>query len=109
MIDINITQLYITYALASVGYASYLLMYIYMPIIEELRYVVKESFNEESINKTKRLGTLYTITAFFLVIIFAPYILHIHIKIGTNEFIKQYKQHLWLDIRRDILNHDKEV
>ena len=106
--NIDIIWLIITYILFCITYSLYLIFNIYFPITEELKYIVKQRWGVEGLNKTKRFSLFYTFIAFILGIIFTPYLSYNMITYGKYNFIQSYKHILWLDIREEILSADSK-
>ena len=101
-------EIILIYICISILYSGYLMIDIYSPIVEELKYIVEQRWGVEGLNKTKRFSLFYAFIAFILGIIFTPYLAYNMITYGKYNFISSYKQNLWLDIREEILSADSK-
>ena len=92
----------IVYGSTCVLYSGYLMLTIYEPVIDELKYIITERYSENALKYTKRLSTLYAFIAFMMCIIFAPYLAYNIARFGHSNAMRSYKEILWKDIHGEV-------
>lgn len=103
MIEINWLWLIVSYLLACTAGSVYLMFWIYLPVVEEVKFIVEDRFGVSSLGKTKRFSFFYGFVAFILGIVFAPYLLGKLSYYGFDSVLNSYKNQFWLDVRKEIL------
>lgn len=100
-------EILMTYLFVCVLYSAYLMITIYIPVIDELKYVVEERWGLEMINKINRFSTFYLFVAWSMGIFFAPYLAYHILRYGHYNCLKTYKDILWLEVRHEALEIKK--
>jgi hypothetical protein len=94
-------MLFLIYLTIGILFSAWGMITIYVPIIEELKYLIGEKY---ALKDHKRLGNTNAFIAFLLAIVFWPVLLYYIITYGKYNFMKSYKHQLWLDLRHEIEN-----
>ena len=95
----NLIEILTIYGSGCIVVSGYLMITIYEPVIEEIKYIVTERYGEEALKYTHRFNMWYAFTAFLLAVVFAPYLAY---KVGRYDFMKAYKDELWLEIHGEV-------
>lgn len=101
-------EILLTYITICVLYSAYLMIVIYIPVVEELKYIVEERWGKSMSAKIARFNTFYLFIAWSMAIGFAPYLFYYVTRFGVHNCMKSYKETLWLDVRHDALEIIKD-
>ena len=100
--DFPIREALTIYGIGAIGYAGYIMISIYSPVCEELKYIVSERYGKDAFKYTKRFSLWYAFIAFLMAMFFFPYLAFIEIKNGHWNLLTSYKETLWHDIHGEI-------
>lgn len=95
-------EFFIIYGSTCILYSGYLMLTIYEPVIDELKYIITGRYGKSALKYTKRLSTLYAFIAFVMGFVFAPYLVYNIAKYGHSDAMRSYKEILWKDIHGEV-------
>lgn len=96
-------DLFIAYTITCILYSAFIMITIYIPIIDELKYIVRNRWGSSVEKRIKRFSIFYLFIAWLMGVFFAPYLVWKLTQYGHSNVMKHYKEEMWKDVRLEAL------